>query len=119
MILWTKDIQKRNGKWKMKLKKYEDAFEVLRDGYDEEGIAIPLGLEPLGEVGTRVTIPFLSFEAREAIDSGELHRWLSLQWWRQIQLGLLSITVDTGDGMSATAGISRCVSGTAAAVSMR
>jgi hypothetical protein len=77
----------------------EDAFDVLRDGYDDGVITVPLGLEPLSEVGTRVIIPFLGFEARKAIDSEELHRWLRLEWWRQIQKGELSITVDSGDGL--------------------
>ena len=83
----------------------EDAFNVLRNGYSDNGFEIPLGLEPLREIGTRVIIPFLSHEAREAIDSKELHRWLCLEWWRQIQKGLLSITVDCGDGLVEEIGI--------------
>jgi len=83
----------------------EDALKILRDGYEEGPISVPLGLEPLGEVGTRVIIPFLSYEARQAINNGELQRWLGLQWWRQIQKNELSITLDTGDGLIQEIGV--------------
>ena len=82
----------------------QDALDVLQDGY-EGSIPVPLGLEPLGEVGSRVIIPFLSCSAREAIDSGELQRWLGLQWWRQIQKNELSITFDIGDGLIQEIGV--------------
>lgn len=83
----------------------EEAHQVLREGYEDEAFLIPLGLEPLREVGSRIIIPFLSLEAREAFASNELHRWLRLGWWRQIQKGRLSISVDSGDGLVEEIGV--------------
>jgi hypothetical protein len=62
-----------------------------------EGPPIPLRLEPLEQVGTRIIVPFLSDEAVEALQTGELVRWLQRSWWRAIQVGDLSITVRVGN----------------------
>ena len=82
--------------------------------YDEEAIAaiqspvyqldsnleIPLGLEPLCEIGTRVIVPFLGDDdATRTSPGGELCDWLQRCWWRAVQLGKLQIRVaddDTG-----------------------
>lgn len=58
-----------------------------------DGPVVPLGLEPLKAVGTRVMIPYLSQEAADAIRTRELHRWLQRCWWRAIQIGDLEISV--------------------------
>ncbi len=63
-----------------------------------EGLAVPLALEPLAQPGTRVVVPYLSEEAREAIVSRELVRWLQRLWWRPIQAGRLQVSVDAGNG---------------------
>ncbi len=60
---------------------------------DWEGPPIPLSLEPLSEVGTRIIVPFLSDKAVEAFRSGEMVQWLERCWWRAIQAGKLAITV--------------------------
>ncbi len=59
----------------------------------DEDLPVPLGLEPLEHVGTRVIVPFLSREALEALRSGELERWLQRCWWRAIQTDKIEITV--------------------------
>ena len=58
-----------------------------------EGVSVPLGLDPLQEVGTRVIVPFLGTEASEALCNSELEGWLQRCWWRAIQIGRLEITV--------------------------
>lgn len=62
------------------------------------GLSVPLEMEPLQRPGTRVIVPFLSDEGREAIESGELVRWLERCWWRAIQEGRIQISVDRGRG---------------------
>ena len=59
----------------------------------DQGLEFPVALAPLGEVGTRIIIPYLSDVAREAVTSGELARWLQMCWWRSVQVGQLHITV--------------------------
>ena len=60
----------------------------------EDNLAIPLGLEPLREIGTRVIVPFLSDEdANSMRPGGELCDWLQRCWWRAIQIGKLQIRV--------------------------
>lgn len=56
-------------------------------------LSVPLGLEPLSEVGTRVIVPFLSDSAVEAVRDGSLARWLEYLWWRPISDEHLSISV--------------------------
>lgn len=66
----------------------------------EDRLQIPLGLESLQEIGTRVIVPFLSDDdANNVRPGGELCYWLQRCWWRAIQLGNLQIRVvddDTG-----------------------
>lgn len=85
-----------------------EARGVIRGRYmdnDWPGEPIPLELEPLSEVGTRVIVPFLRAEAAEAIRSGQLAKWLQRCWWRAIQKGAISITVDDGAGNISTIGV--------------
>ena len=64
-------------------------------------ITVPLGLEPLRHIGTRVIVPFLSEEdVPNLMPGGELSRWLQRCWWRAIQIGNLHIRVvdnETGE----------------------
>ena len=60
----------------------------------EDRLEIPLGLEPLREIGTRVIVPYLSDDDANSVrPSGELCAWLQRCWWRAIQLGKLQIRV--------------------------
>lgn len=61
----------------------------------DQGLELPISLNPLGEVGTRVMIPFLKPETVDAIKNGELERWLQMCWWRAIQTQQLEITVQS------------------------
>ena len=67
-----------------------------------DGIAVPLRLEPLEQPGTRVIVPYLSPEAKAAIGTKELHRWIQRCWWRAIQIGDLEISVTDETGQSET-----------------
>ena len=59
-----------------------------------DDLAVPLGLMPLLDIGTRVIVPFLAEEQVEAMrPGGELARWLKRCWWRAIQTGKLRIRV--------------------------
>lgn len=73
----------------------ETARAVIQEAHHEvfEGTFVPLDLSPLQDVGSRIIVPFLSEEARDAIRSDELLRWLQRCWWRAIQKGHLRITV--------------------------
>jgi len=75
---------------------------IQNDAFPLEGdLAIPLGLKPLRDIGTRVIVPFLDEGAvGEIKPGGELSRWLQRCWWRAIQLGKLAIRVvddESGD----------------------
>ncbi|MDE2856393.1 MAG: hypothetical protein OXN94_00940 [Chloroflexota bacterium] len=60
----------------------------------DDDLAIPLGIEPLNELGTRVIVPFVDeADVREIKPYGELSRWLQRCWWRAIQLDKLEIHV--------------------------
>ncbi len=60
----------------------------------DQDLAVPLGLSPLREIGTRVIIPFFDEEFVAAIGpGGEFERWLQRCWWRAIQTGRLHIRV--------------------------
>ena len=63
--------------------------------------AIPLGLQPLDDVGTRVIVPFINDDdAQKMKPGGELSRWLQRCWWRAIQTGKVCIRVvydETGE----------------------
>ena len=84
----------------------ERAKRVVQTAWtDWEGPPIPLLLEPLSEVGTRIVVPFLSNEAVEAFQSGEMAQWLERCWWRAIQEGRLEITVRLGSGQPVTVGV--------------
>ena len=73
----------------------EDARNAIKQQIFEtsEGVSVPLGLDPLREVGTRVIVPFLCQEAVRALRNGELERWLQRCWWRAIQTDKIEITV--------------------------
>lgn len=76
---------------------YDDEAKAAIQGdtfAPEDGLAIPLGFEPLREIGTRVVVPFLSNDvAASARPGGELCEWLQRCWWRAIQVGKLQIHV--------------------------
>ena len=80
---------------------------MVADTYRGSSFSIPLGLEPLSEPGTRIIIPYLSEEAYEAINSGELVHLLESLWWRQIQKQELSITVADQTGLTYHVGVPR------------
>ena len=68
--------------------------QVKQESVQFEGVDVPLGLEALTEIGTRVIVPFLASEELPALrPGGELSRWLQRCWWRAIQLGRLRILV--------------------------
>lgn len=71
----------------------EEARETISTIYEDEHFRVPLQLEPLTQAGTRIIIPFLSDEAVEAIQNGELLHWLQAEWWRAIQKGDMKITL--------------------------
>ena len=73
-----------------------DAKSAIQlDAYQlDDDVSVPLGLEPLREIGTRVIVPFLDEnDAREMRPRGELSAWLQRCWWRAIQTGKLEIRV--------------------------
>jgi len=72
---------------------------------DWEGLPVPLNLQPLHQVGTRIIIPFLSREAVEGFHSGEIARWLERCWWRAIQAGNLEIFIVSDTGTREKVGI--------------
>lgn len=77
------------------------AKEIVNGEYVDEYFGIPLQLDPLTKVGTRVIIPFLSEEAIESINGKEeeLKHWLQAQWWRSIQKENLKITLIREGGL--------------------
>ncbi|WP_419926708.1 hypothetical protein [Candidatus Poriferisocius sp.] len=83
----------------------DEARRIIATSYDDDHFSIPLNLKPLSEPGTRVIIPFLSKEAVEAVESGELAHWLQVEWWRPIQKEELEITVTGSDGLTRTIGV--------------
>lgn len=62
----------------------------------QDDLTFPIRLEPLSVPGSRIIIPFLNPETRQAIVDGQLERWLQMSWWRLIQLGQLEIAVIDG-----------------------
>ena len=77
----------------------DDARITIMDEYEvEEGLWVDLSLNPLEEPGARIIVPFLKETAVNAIQSGELHRWLQRCWWRAIQTGEIEIRVTDEDG---------------------
>lgn len=70
-----------------------------------ETTPIPLYLEPLSDVGTRVIVPYLSSQAVDALRNGDMIRWLERCWWRAIQLGELQITVTFDSNRTITVGV--------------
>lgn len=84
----------------------DEARRIIRTSWEGlQGHPIPLSLEPLSEIGTRVIVPFLTHDAVQAIRSGELARWLERCWWRAIQKNRLEITADTGVGAPTRIGV--------------
>lgn len=74
---------------------------IQNNSYNHESLEIPLGLEPLGDIGTRVIVPFfMKDHVPEVGPGGEVARWLQRCWWRAIQLGNLSIRVIDENGNS-------------------
>ncbi len=74
----------------------EEARQAIRSAdYSIDGdMTVPLGLEPLRDIGTRIIVPYLDHDVVDAIrPGGELASWLERCWWRAIQLGRLSIRV--------------------------
>lgn len=84
-----------------------EARQMVADAYRGSSFNIPLGLEPLSEPGTRIIIPYLSEEARESINSGELVNLLESLWWRKIQKRELSISVVDQTGLAHQVGVPR------------
>jgi hypothetical protein len=78
----------------------DEARAIINSFWSAFDVYVPLELEPLTEVGTRVIVPFLSEEAQEAIASGELLAWLERCWWRAVQVGDVEITLIDADGTS-------------------
>lgn len=78
----------------------EEAREIVRTSWSDEDlmIEVPLYLDPLGDIGTRVTIPFLTAEALDAITGNELYDWIQKCWWRPIQLGKLRVWIEVEGG---------------------
>lgn len=70
----------------------KDAISARYFSIDHD-LEFPIALEPLRQPGTRIIIPFLSDEARSAIESGQFNRWLQILWWRLIQIGRLELRV--------------------------
>jgi hypothetical protein len=84
----------------------DEATGVIRTVWgDWQGPPIPLSLEPLSEIGTRIIVPFLSDSAVEAFHSGEMTRWLERCWWRAVQKNSVEITVVSDTGSMATIGV--------------
>ncbi|MCY4464657.1 MAG: hypothetical protein OXE46_03895 [Chloroflexi bacterium] len=75
---------------------------ILSDQFPlDDNLAIPLNIEALREVGTRVIVPCVNDELAAAMcPGGELSRWLQRCWWRAIQLSKLSIRVVDEHGAS-------------------
>jgi hypothetical protein len=81
----------------------EEAKRIVKTMWTAwETCPIPLCLEPLSDVGTRVIVPYLSSEAVAAFRNGEMIRWLERCWWRAIQLGELRVTVTFDKGRTVT-----------------
>ena len=81
----------------------DEARAAVRGEYlVDDDLTVSLGLEPLDKSGTRVIVPFLKQEAIDAIQGGELHRWLQRCWWRAIQIGELEITIVDEEENNAT-----------------
>lgn len=60
----------------------------------DDDMTVPLGLEPLRDIGARIIVPYLDHEQVDAMrPGGELARWLQRCWWRAIQIGKLSIRI--------------------------
>ena len=74
----------------------EEAIAAIQDEtfQIDEDLAVPLGLSPLSDIGTRVIVPFLDEDLATAMQpGGEFERWLQRCWWRAIQTGRLRIRV--------------------------
>jgi hypothetical protein len=84
----------------------DEARQIIRTSWNElPGFSVPLLLEPLTEIGTRVIVPFLTHDAVQAIRSGEIGRWLERCWWRAVQKNRIEIVVDTGTGAPTRIGV--------------
>jgi hypothetical protein len=87
----------------------EEARHIIQGTWDRwEGPPIPLLLEPLSEIGTRVIVPFLSDAAVEALRSGELVKWLERCWWRAIQKDNIEIKVRREPGSFVHVSVPAC-----------
>ncbi|ORW41608.1 hypothetical protein AWB90_20105 [Mycobacterium paraense] len=84
----------------------QEAVDIVTGVFDGwPGQPIPLQLDPLTEPGTRVIVPFLSDEAADAFEDGELERWLERCWWRAIQTGGLEIVLTNKSGTTRTVNV--------------
>lgn len=81
------------------------ARNIVTTTWEGDGIEVPLGLQPLTEVGTRIIVPYLREETIEAFRSEEIQRWLERTWWRAIQLGELEISVGWEDEARTSIGV--------------
>ena len=108
-MLMVYDTLLDNGEYRLGMRYARPVEQILSPPlFDEEAIAeiqsqeyqhgddlaVPLGLMPLRDIGTRVIIPYLDEEQVAAMrPGGELVRWLQRCWWRAIQTGKLRIRV--------------------------
>ena len=81
----------------------DEARAAIQGEYPvSDDLTVSLNLEPLVEPGTRVIVPFLKQSVMDAIQDGELHKWLQKCWWRAIQVGDLEIVVVDQDETART-----------------
>ena len=74
----------------------EEAKSVIQSETYQLGndLDVPIALEPLRDIGTRIIVPFLNEEDVPRFRPGsELARWLQRCWWRAIQTNKLHIRV--------------------------
>ena len=75
------------------------------DSSIDPDLEVPMGFDPLNEVGTRVIIPFLSSETVQAIRDGTLAKWVERCWWRPIQKGELRVSIRLPNGETNRVGV--------------
>ena len=90
----------------------DEARNVIETNCESfDGTLIPLKLQPLSQVGSRIIVPFLSDEVVEGFKTGELGRWLQRCWWRAIQKSQLQISIVDASGQSVNVTVPSCWSG--------
>jgi hypothetical protein len=83
----------------------DEARELIAGTWRDYDEVVPLGLAPLADVGTRIIVPFLSEEALEAFQDGELAAWLERCWWRAVQTRAVEIKLVDAEGGETTIGV--------------